>query len=210
MEVHPPHKPIHSIKEFMVHLLAITIGLLIALGLEASVEWLHHRHLARDARENIFQEMRANQQDAVRQLSALPAEEKRLDEILSLVDNAQHGRPEKPIGGFTWTSVLLRDSAWNAASSTGAIAFMDYGEVKGYSQLYAVQKLLNSFQDRYFEERHEMNVLLERMQKEGKLSDDEFESGKRAILSARLTAVELNELDSLLNDNYTKSLSQGT
>lgn len=37
MEVHPPHKPIHSVKEFMVHLLAITIGLLIALGLEASV-----------------------------------------------------------------------------------------------------------------------------------------------------------------------------
>src|ERR1035441_4507065 len=118
MEVYPPHKPIHSIKEFLVHLLAITIGLLIALGLEASVEWLHHRHLARDARENIFQEMRVNQQDVVRQLNALPADEKRLDEILSLVDDAQHGRPQKPIGGFMWTSVLLRDSAWNAASST--------------------------------------------------------------------------------------------
>ncbi|MGO9778007.1 MAG: hypothetical protein ACLPM3_15620, partial [Terracidiphilus sp.] len=143
MEVHPPHKPIHSVKEFMVHLLAITIGLLIALGLEASVAWLHHRHQARDARENIFQEMRANQQDVERQLNALPADEKRLDQILSLVDDAQHGRPQRPIGGFTWTSVILRDSAWDAASSTGAIAFMDYGEVKGYSKLYAVQKLLN-------------------------------------------------------------------
>ncbi len=46
MDVHAPHKPIHSIKEFLVHLLAITIGLLIALGLESSVEWVHHRHLA--------------------------------------------------------------------------------------------------------------------------------------------------------------------
>jgi hypothetical protein len=209
MEVHPPHKPIHSIKEFMVHLLAITVGLLIALGLEGSVGWLHHRHLARDARENIFQEMRANQQDVVRQLNALPADEKRLDQILSLVDDAQHGRPQKPIGGFKWTSVLLRDSAWNAASSTGAITFMDYGEVKGYSQLYAMQKLLSSFQERYLEERHEMNVLFDRMQREGKLSDAEFASEKRAILSARMTAVELNELDSLLNDNYTKALSQG-
>lgn len=53
MEVHPPHSPIHSVKEFMVHLLAITIGLLIALGLEASVEWLHHRSLVREARENM-------------------------------------------------------------------------------------------------------------------------------------------------------------
>jgi hypothetical protein len=58
MDVHPPHGPIHTVKEFMVHLLAITIGLLIALGLEGSVEWVHHRHLARDARENIFQEKR--------------------------------------------------------------------------------------------------------------------------------------------------------
>ena len=40
MEVHPPHSPVRSIKDFMVHLLAITIGLLIALGLEASVEWM--------------------------------------------------------------------------------------------------------------------------------------------------------------------------
>jgi len=207
MEVHPPHKPIHSIKEFFVHLLAITIGLLIALGLESSVEWLHHRHLARDARENIFQEIRDNQQDVIRQLNALSSDEKRLDQILSLVDDAQHGRAQKPLGSFTWTSVLLRDSAWNAASSTGAIAFLDYGEVKGYSQLYDVQKLLSAFQERYFEERHEMNVLLERMQREGKLSDAEFESGKRVILSARLTAVELNELDSFLNDNYAKVLS---
>ena len=184
MDVHPPHAPIHSVKEFMVHLLAITIGLLIALGLEGSVEWLHHRHLARDARENI------------------------LKEVLSQAEDAQHGRTQKPIGGFTWTSVLLRDSAWKAASSTGAIAYMDYDEVKGYSQLYDVQKLLISFQERYFVERHEMNVLLEQMQVEGKISDAEFESGKRAILSAKLTARELNELDNVLNDSYTKALSQ--
>jgi hypothetical protein len=53
VEVHPPSKPIHSIKDFMVHLLAITIGLLIALGLEAAVEAVHHRSLVREARHNI-------------------------------------------------------------------------------------------------------------------------------------------------------------
>jgi hypothetical protein len=38
VEVYPPYKPIHSVKEFMVHQQAITIGLLIALGLESFVE----------------------------------------------------------------------------------------------------------------------------------------------------------------------------
>jgi hypothetical protein len=208
MDVHAPHKPINSIKEFLVHLLAITIGLLIALGLEASVEWIHHRHQARDARENIYQEFRANHQDVLRQLSALPAEEKHLDEILSAIDSVQHGRPYKPLGGFHWTSILLRDSAWEAASSTGAIAFMDYDEVKRYSKLYAAQKLYSSTQQRYLEERHEMNVFLMRLGTPGKLSDAEFEREKRTILSEKLTILEFKELDSFLNDNYNKLLSQ--
>jgi hypothetical protein len=208
MDVHAPHKPIQSIKEFLVHLLAITIGLLIALGLESTVEWVHHRHLARDARENIYQEYRANQQDVLRQLSALPDEDKHLDEILSVIDSVQHGRSYKPIGGFHWTSILLRDSAWEAASSTGAIAFMDYDEVKRYSKLYAVQKFHSSTQQHYLEERHDMNVLLECMQAAGKLSDAELESEKRTILSEKLTIMELQELDSLLKDNYATLLSQ--
>ena len=208
MDVHAPHKPIHSIKEFLVHLLAITIGLLIALGLEASVECIHHRYLARNARENIYQEFRANQQDLVRQLNALPDEDKRLDEILSVIDSVQHGRPHKPLGGFHWTSILLRDSAWEAASSTGAIAFMDYDEVKRYSKLYAAQKLYSSTLLRYLEERHDMNVFLMRLGTPGKLSDAEFEHEKRIILSEKLTIMEFKELDSFLNDNYNKLLSQ--
>jgi len=208
MEVHPPHGPIHSIKEFMVHLLAITIGLLIALGLESSVEWVHHRHLARDARENILQEVRANQQMVARQLSVLPAEEKRLDEILRGVDDVQHGRPTKQLGDFMWTSILLQDSAWRTASSTGAVAFMSYDEVQRYSVLYGVQQLNGSILDRNLADRHEMDVFIDRMQSPGKLSDAEFESGKRSILSAKFRELEFNEIDTALNASYTKLLSQ--
>ena len=208
MEVHPPHGPIHSIKEFMVHLLAITIGLLIALGLESSVEWVHHRHLARDARENILQEVRANRQMVARQLSVLPAEEKRLDEILSGVDDVQHGRPTNPLGDFMWTSILLQDSAWRTASSTGAVAFMSYDEVQRYSVLYGVQQLNGSILDRNLADRHEMDVFIDRMQSPGKLSDAEFESGKRSILSAKFRELEFNEIDTALNASYTKLLSQ--
>jgi hypothetical protein len=209
MDAHAPHKPIHSIKEFLVHLLAITIGLLIALGLESAVEWVHHRHVARDARENIYQEFRANQQDLARQLNALPAEEKHLDEILSVIDSVQHGRPHKPIGDFMWTGVLLRDSAWNAASSTGAIAYMDYGEVKQYSQLYAVQRILSSFTERNLQDRHEMNVFLMRLQTSGKLSDAEYENGKRIIWSEKLATREFREIDSMLQESYSRILPQG-
>jgi hypothetical protein len=34
LDVHPPHEKMHGFKDFLLHLLTITIGLLIALGLE--------------------------------------------------------------------------------------------------------------------------------------------------------------------------------
>jgi len=39
MDVHPPHGAIHGWRDFFVHLIVITLGLLIALGLEGIVEW---------------------------------------------------------------------------------------------------------------------------------------------------------------------------
>src|SRR5215475_14534936 len=44
LDVHAPHEPIHSWKSFAIHIAAIVIGLLIAVGLEQGVEFFHHRH----------------------------------------------------------------------------------------------------------------------------------------------------------------------
>lgn len=109
MEVHPPHGPIRSVKEFLVHLLAITIGLLIALGLEASVESVHHRRLVREARENIFQEIRDNERNVARELNALPTEKSYLRKTLDAVDEPWSGRETESSEDFNWTSVLMLD-----------------------------------------------------------------------------------------------------
>jgi hypothetical protein len=62
MDIHPPRQPIHTVKDFLLHLLTITVGLFIALSLEAAVQSLHHRHLVRDARESLHREIIANYQ----------------------------------------------------------------------------------------------------------------------------------------------------
>ena len=202
MEVHPAHGSIHSVKEFMVHLLAITIGLLLALGLEASVEWVHHRHLVQSARENISQEIHNNQQSLASELNALPVEEQQLKEILSVVSNTQYGRTTKPIGTLTWTVIRLNESAWNTTFSTGAIAYMDYDEVKRYSQLYALQQLYNSTMERNLESRGEMYAFLSRMEIPEKPPNAEFESGKHAITSEIVMVQFLREMGGKLSTNY--------
>ena len=48
LDVHPPHEPIHSWKAYLLHMSTIVLGLLIAIGLEQSVEAIHR---ARETRE---------------------------------------------------------------------------------------------------------------------------------------------------------------
>ena len=62
LDVHPPHEKVHGFKDFLLHILTITIGLLIALSLEGCVEWRHHRHLVAEARESLHEEIKANAQ----------------------------------------------------------------------------------------------------------------------------------------------------
>jgi hypothetical protein len=58
LEVHAPHEPIHTWKNFAIHILAIVVGLLIAVGLEQTVEYVHHSHQRKDLREGIVADFR--------------------------------------------------------------------------------------------------------------------------------------------------------
>src|ERR1700722_8796359 len=60
IDVHPPNEPIHSWRDFFLHLTTITIGLLIALSLEGCVEWRHHRHLVHEAEGSLQGEIKTN------------------------------------------------------------------------------------------------------------------------------------------------------
>ena len=181
MEVHPPHKPIHSVKEFMVHLLAITIGLLIALALEGPVEWIHHRHLAQEAREDIHQEILDNRQNVANYLEGLSAEVQALQQEWKRVDDVQHGRPAQPAGDENFHDLLLQESAWNAASSSGVLTYMSHDEVKRYETTYTVQKEIFSFMMSHIDDRLAVWLFLERMKSGEKLSSAELEGGKRTL-----------------------------
>jgi hypothetical protein len=51
---------IASVKDFLLHMLMITLGLLIALALDGLREELHHRELAHEARSNFAAELQGN------------------------------------------------------------------------------------------------------------------------------------------------------
>src|SRR5882757_6824641 len=48
LDVHPAHHAASTWRDFFVHIATIVLGLLIAIGLEQTVEYFHHQHQLRE------------------------------------------------------------------------------------------------------------------------------------------------------------------
>jgi hypothetical protein len=68
LDVHPPHHPTHSWRDFFIHIATIVVGLLIAVGLEQIVEILHHRHQRQELQRNLQEDSVANRDYATADL----------------------------------------------------------------------------------------------------------------------------------------------
>ena len=60
LDVHPPHSATHTWRDFFIHIATICIGLLIAVGLEQTVEAVHRSAERRDLLHDIHVECEEN------------------------------------------------------------------------------------------------------------------------------------------------------
>ena len=144
MDVHPPHGPIRSWKDFTLHLLTITIGLLIALTLEAAVESMHHRHMVKDARANLRREIVENQRLYTENLGSLQSKLVQLERNIDQLRELRAGRTPEHFDlqwNFDWNGFV--DSAWTSARDIGAVGYMQPEVVEEYSGLYRQQTFVN-------------------------------------------------------------------
>jgi len=143
MEIHPPSEPIHNWRDLLTHLGVITIGLFIALSLESLVEYMHHRHIVREARENIRLEIEENhvaaQRDAKNLQDDIDLEQKNIDNIQLL---RKHPKDFHGSISNTMSLVAPQDSAWRTARDSGALTYMPYDEVQRYSNIYMRETLV--------------------------------------------------------------------
>lgn len=209
MEIHPPHA-IRSVKDFLLQLLTITVGILIALSLDGLLEWQHHKHLIHEAEANLTAEIRENQQENAKTMQALHANLEQLKDMLSLVHKLQENRttPLKNIN-FSWTLEDLHATSWNTASATGAIAYMDYAEVKRYTRIYDLQQHFITIQNRAFDsivEVYGLSTLLQRNMR--RVSDVELSQAERILGLALANAGAVESMENALDEEYMKILRQ--
>jgi len=143
LDVHPPHAHggISGWRDFLVHIVVVTIGLLLALGLGQTVELLHHRYQVRETRNALQQERADNRQTFADQTRAWRWWLVELRNNLLVFQYLQQhpGTPREKLPGVpVWRvrALAFSSAAWDAAHQSGVIALMPRDEIEDSSQLY--------------------------------------------------------------------------
>jgi hypothetical protein len=177
--------------------------------LEVTLEWVHHRRLVHEEESNLSTEIHENLVEINEGLKALRAGGEQLKQMVALVHKLQQNRTT-PVGNitFNWTLDELHATSWNTAAATGAIAYMDYKEVKRYTRVYDLQQQFMTVQNKAFDSIvavYSLSTLLQRDTK--KLSDSQLSQAERVLGLALANAGAVESLENSLNEEYTK-LSQ--
>lgn len=167
LDVHPPHEATHTWKDFFIHIATIVVGLIIAVGLEQTVEMIHHRHLRHELEANMRSEAQRNVEILSIHLEVnVP---NMLWDRAALI--AVRTAPVK--NGFIDVALPPRDprasrkvmtaperNVWPAAKAAGTVMFLP----NDLAQVYAQLDLQSEFDDREVDRIREASALLTRFE----------------------------------------------
>jgi hypothetical protein len=142
MELHVPHGSVRSIKDFLIHLGIVTLGIVIALGLGQLVEAYHRSRMAAETligfgREITFAASQVNQV-----VDWMPVWRNEIEvEIAKLSTPRGPGTAEEPIKYPEVAYQLIRSASWDTAVATQVLGAIPPDKVRGYEVAYAELKI---------------------------------------------------------------------
>ncbi len=117
----------------------ICLGLLIAIGLEQSVETLHHHHELASLRHAMREDAEKNRREALAldtyELLEIQWLKSRMAQLRVALEQQQPLAPAPPKPKVDSDGDYPSDPSWLAAKAGGVLAFMPEDEIKGYSEI---------------------------------------------------------------------------
>jgi len=154
LDVHVPH-PTHTWKDFFIHIATITVGLLIAIGLEQTVEAIHHHHQREFLEEQMLQEAEGNlkviqpqSEFSQKMIGDLVAREKALSNAPANGNGVAVTFPANSL----WipdVPILISPSrgTWTVAKAAGTIALLPPDLAKVYTRVDLTAEFEKSAED---------------------------------------------------------------
>jgi hypothetical protein len=142
MDLHPPGGPVRSVKDFLVHLGIVTLGILIALGLEQVVETHQRSKIAAEALAGFRKEIadnEANVKEVMAEMTGLRA--KTQDAIAKLSQVYGPGIAEPRIDYPGVRLDFISSASWDSAIATHALNDLPYDTVKRYAEAFGALRI---------------------------------------------------------------------
>lgn len=136
MDIHAPHEPVHTFKDFAIHIAIVTIGIIIALSLDGLRETFREHRLVRETRENFRKELKINQHSMLDELARVTAGHGKLETLANDAPTLAQQHPEQVVAQLEAVKnpyYFFSTNSWQSALSTGALAHMGADEVSEYA-----------------------------------------------------------------------------
>ena len=159
IDIHPPQHAPMTRREFFTHLFIVILGILIAIGLEQAVEWVHQRHQHHQLEEDLHAEMQMNNEYLSRDYDYLLATRDWAANQAQTIQNAigthttSHLTYQPPPRNFD-LYVLPNDSVWQHASESGITSLLPREEAQSYTLLYRFRARLFDTYKQLFDARY--------------------------------------------------------
>jgi hypothetical protein len=139
LDVHPPHAPTHTWKDFFIHIATITIGLLIAIGLEQTVEMFHRRHQREHLLEDLKHEAEVRVPRVHENFKIFMADLAWYEAFLQAGRAAQLQNGKLifvvPPRAVTPPRIRPADSVWPSAKASGVVAVLPQDDIEVWSRI---------------------------------------------------------------------------
>jgi hypothetical protein len=167
LEVHPPHEPIHTWKGFLIHIVAIAIGLLLALALEQTVEAVHHAHQREEIEEQIRSVLNADLKINAGNFSKFVELRAYLSELRAAIAarlNGAQSPTQPPVRDSRAATFILFPglAPYEAAQQNGTVALLTEHRIRLYNRLSFARGLMLFDRDRWFEQSNQLEAFQKR------------------------------------------------
>ena len=149
LDVHPPHHPATTWRDFFIHIATIVIGLIIAVALEQTVEHLHNRHIRHDLQAQLLDDARRNVSESEKGDAGIGVFrawlQQRAEQVYASLNGETYPDPRPPRPG---NADLPAHATWEAAKASGEVAVLPGGDIKAMTECDAsLKSSVESFSD---------------------------------------------------------------
>jgi hypothetical protein len=156
LEIHAPHEALRTWHGFFLHIATIVIGLFIAVGLEQTVEFFHHRHLKEQLEEQMREVFAGDVKSDADSLTKLGDLRAYLSQIRTAIIARLDGKEEPLLppandprmAAFTIFPTL---APYEAAKENGTVAYLPTARIRIYNRVAFQRELTATVRDHWFD-----------------------------------------------------------